>query len=228
MVHLLSNNVKAFSDNPAYAPKGITICAHVCKSQEHHKPKTLLSNLRLLFGLYQGSTQETTSYLGAICNLILRCKSARKDSSTPLINLIVINNLKPSRYRKLLDRYDVGYLDCSTKELYTIETELMLIEQHMGLVKPPPPLSAAARSVSEHGRPTPTPPQRSTTETSLYLSHKPFQDLIKALSEENKYFVCRNRHPKQGNCCPILEAGYLMIKDDKGVSNKLNRIPTGH
>ena len=104
----------------------------------------------------------------------------------------------------------------------------MLIEQHMGLVKPPPPLSAAARSVSEHGRPTPTPPQRSTTETSLYLSHKPFQDLIKALSEENKYFVCRNRHPKQENCCPILESGYIMIKDDKGVANKLNRIPTGH
>ena len=45
-------------------------------------------------------------------------------------------------------------------------------------------------------------------------------------SEDNRCFVFGNRYPNPGNCHPILEAGYLMMKDEEGVTKKLARIPT--
>ena len=46
--------------------------------------------------------------------------------------------------------------------------------------------------------------------------------------EEKRRFVCRNRNPNPGNCRPILDSRYLIIKDEKRAAKKLVRIPTGH
>ena len=135
MVHLPSKIVKEFWDNPAYAQKGINMWAQVCESQEPCTPKDLIANLQLLFFFYQGSNQETTSYLGFIWDLILQCKSGGQDYLIPLLNHIVVQNLDPSRYQKILDGYEVGSLDWYTKDLISIEKDLTLIYQHRGLVK---------------------------------------------------------------------------------------------
>ena len=79
----------------------------------------------------------------------------------------------------MLDGYEVGSIDCYSKDLDSIETELMLIYQHRGLVKSPAPISAAVSSVSEHIWNTPTPPQRTQMEPALSLSQKLFQKCIK-------------------------------------------------
>ena len=59
------------------------------------------------------------------------------------------------------------------------------------------------------------------------LSHKIFWYHIKMFSEDNRCFVFGNRYPNPGNCHPILEAGYHMMKDEEGVAKKLARMPTG-
>ena len=107
---------------------------------------------------------------------------------TPLVNLISVHNLDPSRYHKVMDGCGVGSLYCSKKELNKIETDLTLIDQCRVLVNLPPPLSAVYISIREHIIPTLKPPQRSTMEPLLSLSHKFFQERIKGLSDRNIYF----------------------------------------
>ena len=71
------------------------------------------------------------------------------------------------------------------------------------------------------------PSQKKQQYPSFYLLHKLFQERIKMLSEENKCFTCGNSHPEPGNCRPILESGYLMIKDNEGAKNMLAIIESG-
>ena len=70
MDHFPPKTIETFSDNAAYSQKVIDIWAQVCEIQETFTPKDLLSNLRLLFVLSQGSTKETASYLVTIRILI--------------------------------------------------------------------------------------------------------------------------------------------------------------
>ena len=74
IIHLPSNIIKAFYDHVSYSKKGIEMLEQVCKIQEPCMKNSILSNLLLLFGQLQGSTQETPFYLGIIWNLIFCCK----------------------------------------------------------------------------------------------------------------------------------------------------------
>ena len=56
-----------------------------------------------------------------IRNLIYRLKLGGKELFTPLVNLIVFRHLEPYYFQKLLDRYEVVYLDCSSNDLYAIK-----------------------------------------------------------------------------------------------------------
>ena len=71
--------------------------AQVYEIQDNRTPKALLDNIFLLFGLYQGSTQDIDSYLVTIRNLILLCKSVRKELSNPLVNMIVYQHHPATR-----------------------------------------------------------------------------------------------------------------------------------
>ena len=55
----------------------------------------------------------------------------------PLKNIIVVQHIDPDRYQKLLDGYNVGFLDCFFKELDAIDTGLYLIDQSRGRIKIP-------------------------------------------------------------------------------------------
>ena len=44
--------------------------------------------------------------------------------------------------------------------------------------------------------------------------------------EDKKFFICGNIHPDPVNFHPILEAGYIMIKDEYGPAYKPAIIPT--
>ena len=79
--------------------------AKVCKTQETCTQNSLLSNLQILFGIYQVSTHHIVRYLGTICKLISFFKSGGQEFLTPIINLIAVHNLEPSRYQKVLGRY---------------------------------------------------------------------------------------------------------------------------
>ena len=57
---------------------------------------------------------------------------------------------------------------------------------------------------------------------------KIFRERINALSEEIKLFVFGNRHHEPGNCRPILEAGYLVVKNAEVVAKKLSIIRMGN
>ena len=94
--------------------------------------------------------------------------------------------------------------------------DLTLIDQQWGMVKSPAPIDAAFSSVSERRCYTPEPPQMTQMEMAFSLSHKPFWGGIKTLSEDNKCFVCGNRHPDPGKCYPVLEACSLVTKDEEG------------
>ena len=87
--------IEAFSYNSSYAQKGIDMWSQVCEIQEPHTLNDLLTNLCLLFGIPQGSTQETAIYLGKIRNLISQCKSGEHNFYTPLVNMIVVQRLDP-------------------------------------------------------------------------------------------------------------------------------------
>lgn len=63
MIHLLSKIIKTLYENFFYAEKVIRMWAQVWESQEPLRIKSLLSNHCILFGLSEGSTQETPSYL---------------------------------------------------------------------------------------------------------------------------------------------------------------------
>ena len=76
------------------------------------------------------------SYLGIIRNLISYLKSGEGEGlSTPQVNLISFRHLEPSHYQKVLDGYEVGYLNWSSKDLVAIEMYLTLINQCRCLVK---------------------------------------------------------------------------------------------
>ena len=68
-------------------------------------------------------------------------------------------------------------------------------------------------SIFERRGQKPTPMKRGKQYTSLFLLQKIFQEHINNIYEEKKEFVCRNRQPNPGKFRPILESGYLMIKD---------------
>ena len=51
------------------------------------------------------------------------------------MNLIAFGYLEPHHYQKMLDGYEVIYLDCSSKDLYAIDIYITLIDKLMGLVK---------------------------------------------------------------------------------------------
>ena len=61
-----------------------------------------------------------------------------QDFPTPLVNQISVQHLDPTRYQKVLEGYDVGYLDWYSKYLDAIDTELNLIDHHRGFVKTAP------------------------------------------------------------------------------------------
>ena len=200
---------------------------HMCYIQYPLTSKALLDNLHLLFGLSQGSTQETYRYLGTIRNLISRCRLGGQDLSAPLANLISAHNLYQSHYKKVLDRYKVGSIKWSSNNLDVIDMDLTLLDQHRGMVKYPAPISAAVSSVSKCRRQTPTSNQRTQMEPTLSLSHKLFREHIKTLLWENNSFVCGNRHHNPVNCHSILETGYHMMRVNEGEAKKLANIPTG-
>ena len=121
MVNLPSKLFEALSENTAYV-KRASICGPRCeRAKSIAKKKSLPANLWLLFGLPQGSNQETASYLGFILNIILRGNYVRQDFSNPLINLISINHLEQSHYQRVTYRYNVGSFNWSNKEIYSIE-----------------------------------------------------------------------------------------------------------
>ena len=95
--------------------------SQVCEIQEPLTTKTLLSCINILFGLYQGSNQDTTSYLGITQNLILRFNSGGKDFSTTLINMITVQHLDTSLYQKVMDGYKVGSINFFSKDLEAID-----------------------------------------------------------------------------------------------------------
>ena len=53
--------IKIFYYNLVYSNKIIEMWEQVCKIQEPLTPKSLLVNMRLIFGLLRGSTQEPSS-----------------------------------------------------------------------------------------------------------------------------------------------------------------------
>ena len=85
-------------------------------------PKSLIVNLRILFGLLRGYTQETPRYLVKIHNLILCFKTWGQEFSTLLVNSVAVQYLYHGRYQKFLYGYKVGSLDCYYKGLYAIDT----------------------------------------------------------------------------------------------------------
>ena len=102
------------------------------------------------------------------------------------VSLIAVHHLDPSCYQKVLDGCKVGYLDWYPKELEKIETELILIYHHRGLVKLMAPSGATVISVSKRSRHTPKTTQRTHTEPAFSLSQKLFRECINTLSEDNK------------------------------------------
>ena len=147
MVHLPPNIDKALSENTVYAQKGINMRDHVCEIQKPHTPKALLANLQLLFFVSQGSTQDTTRYMDTIRNQIYIYNYIGQNFLIPLINKIDVHHLDPSLYQNFLDGYEVGSIYCYTKDLDETETELTIIDQSMGLVKPLPPCISISRSI---------------------------------------------------------------------------------
>ena len=90
----------------------------------------------------------------------------------------------------------------------------MLIDKRRGIVKSPAPIGAAIISVSDRRQKIPTPPPRGQTEQSFYLIHNIFWDIINMILEDKQFFIYGNINPDPVNFHPILESGYLMIKDE--------------
>ena len=65
--------------------------------------------------------------------MIIWCKSSGKELSILLMNLISVEHLDPYQYHSWLDRYKVGTLYWSSKDLDNIEIYLTLINQISGL-----------------------------------------------------------------------------------------------
>ena len=61
--------------------------------------------------------------------------------------MISVQHLETYRYQKVLDVYEVGYIDWSSKDLDAIETYLVLIDQLRGIIKPPYPIVASVVSI---------------------------------------------------------------------------------
>ena len=78
-----------------------------------------------------------------------------------------------------MDRYNVGSIDWYYMELNTIEKELVLIDQRMGIVKPLAQIVAEDSSISERRQKTPTHTQITPTKLSLSISQNIFQERIK-------------------------------------------------
>ena len=128
----------------------------------------------------------------------------------PPINIIDVQHLEPSRYKKVMDGYKVDSIDWSSKYLGPIYMERMLIDQRRGFVKP----LAQTNSTD-----TPTPPHRTSIESTLSLYHIRLWDIIKMIPEEGKCFAYINTHPNHINCLTILEGSYLITQDKEGASN---------
>ena len=104
------------------------------------------------------------------------------------MNLISVQQLDPYRYQKVLEGYEVGSLDRSSKDIYAIKTEPTLINQHTGLVKYPAPTGAAISSVSEHMQKISRSPPRGQKYQYFPLSNKLLQYHIKTLLEKKSAF----------------------------------------
>ena len=87
------------------------------------------------------------------------------------MNLIAFGYLEPYHYQKVLDGYEVVYLDWSYKDLYAIDMYINLIDKLRGLVKYSAPTGATISSVSECRRKTTTPPPIVQAEKSFSLIH---------------------------------------------------------
>ena len=77
------------------------------------------------------------------------CKLGVLDLSGPLVNLIAFQNLNPYHYKKVLNGYNMGSIDLSSKFLGAIETYLTLIDQLRGVDKSPAPINYTFSSVSK-------------------------------------------------------------------------------
>ena len=64
LINLPSNIIETLKKNATYDQKGIDIWAQVSERQIYCTKKAFLAKLCLLFGLLQGSTKETPSYMG--------------------------------------------------------------------------------------------------------------------------------------------------------------------
>ena len=135
----------------------------------------------------QGYPHDTTSYLGSIDNLIYFCNSGGQEFSTPLVKLISTQRIDPYWHQKVLERYEVVFLEWSLNNLDSINTEVMLINHCRGLVKMTSVTTGASvRSIYESSRQTPTPPQRDQPDQYFSLLHNLFREQIKMLPEDNK------------------------------------------
>ena len=130
-------------------------CANI-KSLTHKR--NYLLNYIYYLACTNGSHRKQKSYLEIIRNLIYRWNSGGKELFTPLLNLIAFRHLEPHHYQKVLDRYEVVYLDCSSNKLYAIEMYITLIDNLRGIVKSSAPNGAATSSISDRRRKNPTPP----------------------------------------------------------------------
>ena len=132
-------------------------CANI-KSLTHKR--NYLLNYIYYLACTNGSHRKQKSYLEIIRNLIYRWNSGGKELFTPLLNLIAFRHLEPHHYQKVLDRYEVVYLDCSSNKLYAIEMYITLIDNLRGIIKSSAPTDAATSSISDRRRKNPTPPPR--------------------------------------------------------------------
>ena len=70
-----------------------------------------------------------------------------------------------------------------------------MIDQFMGLVKITIEMAGVTVSSVYECRQTPPIPPKVQQEPYLSLMHKLFRKRIEIISEDNKCFVCENRHP---------------------------------
>ena len=104
-----------------------------------------------------------------------------------LVNLITVQHLDPYWYQKVLDRYKIGLLEWSSKDIDDTKMNLTIIDLCRGLVNTTPsPTRSSIISVSEYRQKNPMHPQIVKSYQSFTLPHKLSQERIKAFLEENK------------------------------------------
>lgn len=199
----------------------------VCELQEPRTPRALFVNIKKLFALRQLSTQSNASYIGNLRGAVAACKAGGQDFSGPLLTFVALNGLDMSRYQKVLDSFEVGALDWSSKSLAQIEEELTLIKHCTSLA---PGNLAAAASATKHGppcrpgpsadkvQPTPAPALPPPT-TPAKLNHKQALECVGQFSEDGCPLCGHKGHPME-KCWALLKHGYV-VKKDKAAADAL-------